>query len=214
MSNNLSFDDTSNTLTTANLVATGANLGTVANLHIAGGTNGQVLTTDGANNLSWTTKAGGYAIFNANAQVISSGFDNYISNWTLSGTNTSGLTCENSAGGAVFSNYNSFPITLLIQLQGLWSGSATGSRVQWLQPNVIGPTSNRVMMVYGPSDANGCVQNSSCVIQMYGKPGPLADPDTFYIKVYQDSGANLTWGGAGLGLPSGQSSRLIVTRLA
>ena len=34
-------------------------LGAVANVHITGGTSGQVLTTDGVGNLSWTTSAGG-----------------------------------------------------------------------------------------------------------------------------------------------------------
>ena len=35
------------------------NLGAVANVHITGGSNAQVLTTDGAGNLSWTTVSGG-----------------------------------------------------------------------------------------------------------------------------------------------------------
>ena len=39
--------------------ATSVNLGIVGNLHIAGGTNGQVLSTDGSGNLSWTTGGGG-----------------------------------------------------------------------------------------------------------------------------------------------------------
>lgn len=39
--------------------ATSVNLGAVGNLHIAGGTNGQVLQTDGSGNLSWTTGGGG-----------------------------------------------------------------------------------------------------------------------------------------------------------
>lgn len=34
-------------------------LGNVGNVHITGGTNGQVLTTDGAGNLSWATGGGG-----------------------------------------------------------------------------------------------------------------------------------------------------------
>jgi len=43
-----------NFTTTANVT-----LGAVANLHISGGTNGQVLTTDGSGTLSWATSSGG-----------------------------------------------------------------------------------------------------------------------------------------------------------
>ena len=39
--------------------ATSVNLGIVGNLHIAGGTNGQVLQTDGSGNLSWSSGGGG-----------------------------------------------------------------------------------------------------------------------------------------------------------
>ena len=46
--------------TTANFQgATSVNLGTVANLHIAGGIDGYVLQTDGAGNLSWSASGGG-----------------------------------------------------------------------------------------------------------------------------------------------------------
>lgn len=46
---------------TGNLNITAANvtLGPVANVHITGGSSGQVLTTDGAGNLSFTTASGG-----------------------------------------------------------------------------------------------------------------------------------------------------------
>jgi hypothetical protein len=52
----------SNTLTSnGNLVLTGANvsLGNVSNLHITGGSNGQVLGTDGTGNLSWVNGGSG-----------------------------------------------------------------------------------------------------------------------------------------------------------
>ena len=48
--------------TTSNINATmspNVNLGSVSNLHIQGGTNGYVLSTDGAGNLSWTAGGGG-----------------------------------------------------------------------------------------------------------------------------------------------------------
>lgn len=40
-------------------ISGGSTLGNVANLHIGGGTNGYVLQTDGAGNLSWTAQTGG-----------------------------------------------------------------------------------------------------------------------------------------------------------
>ena len=47
-------------LSLTNLTTTGnVNLGTVANVHIDGGTNGYVLQTDGAGNLTWTAQTGG-----------------------------------------------------------------------------------------------------------------------------------------------------------
>ena len=53
---NLTFDKTTNTLSTTNLTVNNvANLGNVANIEISGGSNGQVLTTDGLGNLSFTT---------------------------------------------------------------------------------------------------------------------------------------------------------------
>jgi hypothetical protein len=51
---NLSFNKTSNTLSTDRLVAVnGANLGSVSNVYISGGSANQILKTDGAGNLTW-----------------------------------------------------------------------------------------------------------------------------------------------------------------
>ena len=51
-------------------VSTTANLGAVGNVRITGGTNGQVLTTNGTGGLSWTTVSGsGSSISNGNSNV-------------------------------------------------------------------------------------------------------------------------------------------------
>ena len=49
--------DTTADFTFGNISANGANvsLGAVANVHITGGTSGQLLSTDGSGNLSFTT---------------------------------------------------------------------------------------------------------------------------------------------------------------
>jgi hypothetical protein len=59
-STTFTFDSTLNTLTAFNIVASNtANLGSVGNVIITGGTNGYVLQTDGAGALSWTAQSGG-----------------------------------------------------------------------------------------------------------------------------------------------------------
>lgn len=52
--------DSNGNVTTPDLSVTGlSNLGNVANITITGGSNGYVLTTDGAGNLSWGVGGGG-----------------------------------------------------------------------------------------------------------------------------------------------------------
>lgn len=61
---------------TGNVSFTGANvsLGTVANLHITGGINGQVLTTDGLGNLNFTTPStsttGNIYVYTRSASIV------------------------------------------------------------------------------------------------------------------------------------------------
>jgi len=76
----LTFNNTTNTLTSANLNVTGrANLGSVGNLTITGGSSGQVLTTDGSGGVTWA---------NANA---TSGTANYIIETVNIITNSTGV---------------------------------------------------------------------------------------------------------------------------
>ena len=59
-SSQFTFDSVTSTLTAKNLsVTTSANLGAIGNVTITGGTNGYVLQTDGAGDLSWTAQTGG-----------------------------------------------------------------------------------------------------------------------------------------------------------
>ena len=57
---NFTFDSSTQTVGVGNFAASGdsVDLGDVENLHIAGGTNGYVLQTDGTGNLSWTAQTG------------------------------------------------------------------------------------------------------------------------------------------------------------
>jgi hypothetical protein len=54
-----------------NVIMSGANvsLGAVGNLHITGGSSGEILTTDGAGNLSWSALSAGSTISNGNSNV-------------------------------------------------------------------------------------------------------------------------------------------------
>lgn len=53
---------TGNLTTDTITVNSHANLGNVGNVYIGGGTNGQVLSTDGAGNLNWTTGGSGQGL--------------------------------------------------------------------------------------------------------------------------------------------------------
>lgn len=74
---NLKFDTDTNTFTTQNIITTGntdfsagnTNLGSNANVRITGGTNNQVLSTNGTGNLSWRSIATD-RISNGNSNVI------------------------------------------------------------------------------------------------------------------------------------------------
>jgi hypothetical protein len=78
--------------------STSVNLGNVANLRILGGTNGQVLSTDGSGNLSWSTGGGG-------------------GNGVPGGSNTQ-VQFNNGGefGGSAFLTYNDF--TKVLQVGG------------------------------------------------------------------------------------------------
>jgi hypothetical protein len=79
-------------------------LGTVANLHIAGGANNQVLLTDGAGNLTWAsyvgvsiTAANNEVIFNNSGNLVgSSSFTFNNATNTLNATNITGTTISAS----------------------------------------------------------------------------------------------------------------------
>jgi hypothetical protein len=98
----MTFNESTTTLTANNFVATSkANLGQIANVHIFGGTNGYVLQTDGAGNLSWTAQTGNSANSNgvpggANTQVQfnDGGVFGAVAGFTFNKTTTT-LTANN-----------------------------------------------------------------------------------------------------------------------
>lgn len=85
------FNNTSNTLTIDNLVTTGANLGNIANVKIAGGANGYVLQTDGNGNLSFANASltANYAAYAGNVTINAQ--PNITSLGTLTGLTINGV---------------------------------------------------------------------------------------------------------------------------
>jgi len=81
------FDDSTNTLTVANVSVTGeANLGPVGNVTITGGSSNQSLLTDGSGNLSWGNP--NYAGYAGNVTIASQA--NITSLGTLTGLTSTG----------------------------------------------------------------------------------------------------------------------------
>jgi hypothetical protein len=122
-----------------NLSVTGvSNLGPVGNVIITGGSNGQVLTTNGAGNLSWTTVTGGgggAAISNGNSNVnipaangnitVSVAGNANLATFTGTGVNVSGTL--NVTGNANVGN---------IGATGVVATTVSGSLTTAAQPNV------------------------------------------------------------------------------
>jgi len=90
---NLSYDSSNNILTVGNLVSNGivnfttssnVTLGTVANVHIGGGTANYVLKTDGAGNLSWTAQTSASSPAGNTGQIQFNDSGNFSANSNLS----------------------------------------------------------------------------------------------------------------------------------
>ena len=108
----LTFNELTSTLTANNFVATStANLGAVGNLTITGGSNGQVLTTNGSNVLSWTTVSGGNG--------SSYGDSNVVTLLTSYGSNSISTT------GNVTAKFLINSVSLAVAAAGTVSGNAT-----------------------------------------------------------------------------------------
>ena len=99
-------------------------LGNVGNVHIGGGTNGYLLTTDGAGNLSWSATASTTSISNGNSNVTipvangnvyinATGADQW--NFDTTGNLTGPATGTANLGNLVIANYANFANDLVVQ---------------------------------------------------------------------------------------------------
>lgn len=90
----LTYDKTTGTTTAGKLVVSGtSNLGNLGNVTITGGTNGYVLSTDGAGNLSWTAQTGGSngTPGGANTQIQFNDDGNFAGNANFTFNKASGI---------------------------------------------------------------------------------------------------------------------------
>jgi len=137
---------------TGNLALSGANvtLGAVANLHISGGTNAYVLSTDGAGNLSWVAQSGGgggggsniangnsnvsiatangnitmSAVGNANVVVVTGTGANIAGTLNVTGNTTIANLATTGTGGNI-SNVNVMSANTFVATGNITAGNAT-----------------------------------------------------------------------------------------
>jgi len=146
-SSSLTFDSTSDTLSTANLTVNGlTSLGDVSNVTITGGVNGYVLQTDGEGNLSWTAQTGGGG----------------GGNGTPGGSNTQ-IQYNNAGtfGGDAGFTYND--VTNLLTVAQITTANVTVSG------NItVNSLSSNTLTVAGIVDAEGYTGNGSALFDITG----------------------------------------------
>jgi hypothetical protein len=153
--NSFTFDQANSRLNVTNINSTfigtlGANinelvmlgnsfLGPNSNVHINGGANGQLLSTDGAGNLSWVTGAGGGTPAGSNTFVQYNNVGNFgaSANFVFnSSTNT--LTVPNIVGNVANANYSNFSGSATTATSANTAGSAISANIANYAVNVTG----------------------------------------------------------------------------
>jgi len=171
-----------NFTTTANVT-----LGAVGNLHIAGGSNGQVLTTNGSGGLSWTSSSGSANTGNIgfNDNIIYSLDGSYLDNSDLTHDATAAFIIPTNGGGNVEVN-NTYG-NILIQtgvdgtFTGIWNFDNTGNLQ--VPGNIVGPASAN-FTIYANAGAHEFV---------FGDDGTFYAPDNVVLggnSIYIGPGAN------------------------
>ena len=134
-------------------------LGNVANVHITGGTDGYVLTTDGTGNLSWSATAAQNQIYNGNSNVSIPTTDGNVYINANSGTDqqwifgTDGtMVFPNGPSGGNIQRYGMGNLVGVLDggwVIGEWNGTNYGTEGIRISPGVEGNVE-----VILPSDAN------------------------------------------------------------
>jgi hypothetical protein len=104
-------------------------LGTVANLHIAGGSNNQVLLTDGAGNLTWASYIG-VAVTAANTEIVFNNSGNLVGSSSFTFNNTTNtLNATNITGTTISASGNANAGNLGISGLFFASGNINGGNL-------------------------------------------------------------------------------------
>ena len=108
-------------ITTTNITTTGvSNLNSIGNVKISGGTNGQVIQTDGSGNLSFVTISTSGVSNGSNSGIFSSGAVPFAALWAIGG--------GKGGGGATGGNINLGSNTLtLVNAAATFAGNISGT---------------------------------------------------------------------------------------
>ena len=201
----------SNTITVANSLATinsiqilqTSNLGSVSNITILGGNTGQMLTTDGSGNLSWTTPAANGGGGGANITV-----DNFTGN----GVETTFLLSVTPAGiDQTFVNYNG--VTLLREAYSLSGANIIFDNAPANQSQIevsIFSTANiqpQSQLANGTSNINIPVQNGSIYMTVNSNANILTVTGTGIIV----SGSSNLGANGNIHITGGSNGQALIT---
>ena len=221
-SSSFTFDSTSGLLTTPAIKATttanfqgatNVNLGSIANLHISGGTNGYVLQTDGAGVLSWTAQTGGGGNGTpggANTQVQFNSDGTFGGNTTFTFNNTTGvmqvpyITSNFTGNGANLTNLNGANITGTVAnaAYATNAGSAIVATLAGGVTNSNQPNITSVGTLTSVTVAGNAVLGNIANVKITGGSA------NYYLQT--DGTGNLSWvpGGGGGGNPGGSNTQI------
>lgn len=182
----MTFNEGTTTFTANNFVATSrANLGAVGNVYIGGGSNNQVLTTNGSGNLSWANSTGGYYLHtqssaNTTWTVVHNLNQRYVTVEPIDNTGNS-YTGRYDFPTITYNNANALTLT--------WSSAQTGlvavTGGGFVYANVSGNTTPGGFDTYVQFNDAG-VMNGSASMTFVKATGTLS------ATLFSGSGANLT----------------------
>lgn len=210
-SSSFTFNSASQLLTIPNVNVTGtANLGSVGNVKITGGTANYVLSTDGTGNLSWVAQTGGGGDYsNANvAAFLPTYTGNVGANWVIAdyflgnGHNLTFLPGANVQGNVANATYAASAGSATTAGSAITAGTVTTAA----QPNIttVGTLNNltvngNVNLAASPNVTLGSVSNLH-----------ISGGSNGYVLSTDGSG-NLSWqvpGSGGNGSPGGNNTQI------
>lgn len=174
---NLTFNKATGTLTTNGISLSGnANLGSVSNVHITGGTSGQYLQTDGTGNLTWATGVAGVGSpGGTNGQVQYNNSGSFAGSSSLTFNSASGTLSASNLSVTANATTSNLAITGTVTGNIIPSANGTYS---------LGNSTNMFANLYMSGNkitfANSSISSNSTVIT-------VATPDASTLILSKDS---------------------------